>query len=432
MPKYHQPIDLAKHVHNTLKDSKRLSDYSMPSQALLQELFEYLYYASMQSEEGELIKVTVNFYNPRIEIKETDDEETLDHWRYTPFKRPIKFNVKNLVKLSKAADPWSSSLAVYYDELDELLIYGLIDQAVHNQSFINHEIDSRPEQAGYFQAEIQGIGIISVRSEYRLIGVLRQNSLVTYFPDVWKFGQISELLKDKAASFINSVKNYLDKYFSDEEIESYKDLIHNIWRDTISRLLIQIKKYHHGGAILITDNVDNLDIKYPIVYTRLRSSMLRFVKTSIAVKLTEEEISRSGKAIDKSLYDKMKIYEYRKREANNELKGAIRFVASQSCVDGLILFNNSLHTLGFGAVIDEIIPPRRVYLSNTSKFKITTLTSKDPKEFGTRHRSMMTYCSQNQNAIGIVVSQDGDIRVMSQFEDKLIMWDNVKTQKYIR
>jgi len=429
MPKYHHPSDLAKLVHNSLK--VKLNGF-LPNQELLQELFEYLYYASMQSEEGELIQVTITYYNPDDTVPDPEEEETFDHWKLTKFKEPIDLNVKNLVKLSKAADPWSTSLAVYYDKLNGFLIYGLIDQAVHNQSFINHEIDTRPEQAGYFQAAILGIGIISVTAEYRLIGVLRHNILVANFVDVWKYGQISLLLKEKAKSFVSNVEQFLSKNFPDEDIEDYEETIHNVWRDTISRILIQIKKYNHGGAILITKNDLGLDIKYSISYLRLRGAMLRFVKTNIAVKIYATSISSSKGSISKSLYEDMRTVEFKQREANNELKGAIRFIASQSCVDGSIVFNNELKTLGFGAVIDKVLPPKEVFLSNKSTFKHLGLITKNPKEFGTRHRSMMTYCSQHPGSIGIVISQDGEIRVMSQFEDKLIMWDNVKTQKYFR
>lgn len=431
MPKHDQPSDLAIHVYNTLKKQRKYQE-DLPDEAIVIELFECLFYASMQTEEGQLIQCTATFFNPNELERELCDDDTLDHWEFTAFNEPIRLTVKSLVKLSQAADPWSSSLAVYCDEQDNLMIYGLIDQAIHNQSFINHEIDTRPEPVGFFQIAIQGIGILSVTSGYRLLGILRQNTVVTHFLDVWKFGQISLLLKDKAKTFLDNIESFLSKNFDDQEISDYEDLIYNVWRDTLSRILIQIRKYHHGGAILITDFIDELDVKYPMVYKRLRSSMLRFVKTSIAFDIANAKISRSRVPISKSDFQQIRTFEFKKREANNELKGAIRYIAAQSCVDGLIIFNSNLHSFGFGAIINEVSPPPTIYLSNTSTFKIPDLLKKDPKEFGTRHRSMMTYCYNNPGSIGIVISQDGEIRVMAEFNNRLVMWENVKTQKYLR
>ncbi|MES2810543.1 MAG: hypothetical protein V4619_18050 [Bacteroidota bacterium] len=427
MPKYHQTSDLAKYVHVSLKDLKNIKGFAI--QDVLKELFDCLYFSSMQSEEGDLIQVTVTF----IDINIPSDDEKYDHWTYTPFADPIKLTIKNLVKISKAADPWSTSIAVYYDEDEGLQIYGLIDQAIHNQSFVNHENEAKPEQAGFFQASIQGIGIISVTSDYKLIAILKQNLLIRNFLDVWRLGQIAELIEEKAQSSIKNVKLFIGKNFPEEagetELDDYEYQVLQIWRNTISRILIQIRKYHHGGAILITNTTENLDIKYRIVYKRLRLAMLRYIKTTIILEIYNSRIGKAKDVIDKELYDNKLAFEFKRKEASNQLKGAIRFIASQSCVDGLIVVNNDFQTLGFGAVIEKVAPPMTVYQSLGARYNIATLIEKDPKDFGTRHRSMMTFCSQNPGSIGIVISQDNDIRVMSQFNERLIMWDNVRTQK---
>ena len=60
----------------------------------------------------------------------------------------------NLVKLSKAVDPWSSSLAVYFDQYNELIIWGMIDQAMHFQNFLNYEIEEGHEQPGSFKRRL--------------------------------------------------------------------------------------------------------------------------------------------------------------------------------------------------------------------------------------------------------------------------------------
>ena len=85
---------------------------------------------------------------------------------------------------------------------------------------------------------------------------------------------------------------------------------------------------------------------------------------------------------------------------------------------------------GFGGVIRSKKMPRKIYISATATATAKSLLPTDPKHFGTRHRSMIAYCWEHPGSLGIVVSQDGDIRVFSRIEDKLIMWENIKTQQY--
>jgi hypothetical protein len=101
MPKHDQPTDLAKYVIEYLK-GLRTFKRPIPSVGVLTELFDCLYYASMQTEEGELTQVAVCLYDPNLEEDEIDlDEEPIDHWQYIPFKEPIILTTKSLVKYQK-------------------------------------------------------------------------------------------------------------------------------------------------------------------------------------------------------------------------------------------------------------------------------------------------------------------------------------------
>ena len=111
MAKHFTPGDLATFVYAELQRSKIKEE--KPTEAILKELFNTLYYASLQTEEGQFIKVTVTLFDHRS--AESTEPGQYDQWNFFAFEPEIEFTIKNLVKLSKAADPWSSSLSVYYD-----------------------------------------------------------------------------------------------------------------------------------------------------------------------------------------------------------------------------------------------------------------------------------------------------------------------------
>jgi hypothetical protein len=43
-----------------------------------------------------------------------------------------------------------------------------------------------------------------------------------------------------------------------------------------------------------------------------------------------------------------------------------------------------------------------------------------------RHRSMIRYCASNEDSVGFVVSQDGDVRAITAVKNHVVVWENVR------
>src|ERR1035437_510122 len=129
------PEDLAHQVLMKITDAQ--ISYPVPSIEILNKLFKTLFYTSLKTEEDQYIRVTLTFIDPKNPDPSPPMRIVADRWQFVHFESTIPFTVPNLVKLSKAADVWSSSLAVYYNNKNELIIWGMIDQAVHYRSFLN-------------------------------------------------------------------------------------------------------------------------------------------------------------------------------------------------------------------------------------------------------------------------------------------------------
>jgi hypothetical protein len=430
------PFDLAKLVFGKLKGAK--ISYPQLSEDILNKLFESLFFTSLKTEEGQFIKLTITL----IDSENPDPSPPLrivaDRWNYIYFDKRIPCDVKNLIKLSKAADPWSSSLAIYYDNNNELYIWGMIDQAVHYQSFLNYEVDEGPEQPGLFQTSITGIGSLIVIFDYELIATLKQNILISNYIDVFRLGPVSNILSQNAKTIKAKIKSYLKKDFPDNDPDEWIDYTQHTVNETLSRILLRIQNYQHGGAILITNNIRvDLDIKYKITYDRLNESIVNLVKLAIEYfnysnDINDKYLENDKKMLPVDAYLKESVSEFEKEETSNELKGAIRFVSSLSCVDGLVVLSPNMKVKGFGAVIKLIEIPYYIYISKTSIIRDSKLFSISTNHFGTRHRSVFSYCWNHSDCLGFVVSQDGDIRAILRINDKLIIWENIKVQQFIR
>lgn len=428
-----RPNDLAVLVHNKLRLTK--SSSALPELGVLEDLFDCLFYSSMCKEESELIRVTVTFIDPANPDPAPPRHIVPERWSCVALDHYVMMTTKSLAKLSKAADPASSSLAVYYDEKGCIYIWGMIDQAMHYQDFLNYESDTGSEQPGLFQVSISDIGTLNVLFDYELLATLKHNILVKRYLDVLTIGPISKILRKNADFLKISVKDYIEQEHPLEDYADWENFLDSLWIQTLSRLLLKVQNYQHGGAILIADNSADLDVKYRIHYERLTQAMVSHAKAAIDNFVTEgkieEDLSTGKRSVNKALYLKETSSFYRKKGTGDEIKGAISFIASQTCVDGVVLFNRSMVSNGFGAVLRAKKMPRKIYVSSTATATPKSLEPHDPRHYGTRHRSMIAYCWNHPSSLGLVFSQDGDIRAFSKIEDKLIMWENIKTQQYM-
>lgn len=426
-----KPQDLAILIHNKLKAGRKLA--VLPGVETLEALFECLFYASMCKEESELIRVTVTLIDPGNPDPNPPKFRVPERWSCVPFQKPIPMNPRSLTKLSKAADPGSTSLAAFYDEKG-LYVWGMIDQAMHYENFLNYESETGSEQPGIFQVTIGDIGTLHVLFDYELLATLKQNVLVERYLDVMTIGPVSKMLRRNAGVLKAAVREYLQEMHPGEAFADWEDYLNSLWIQTLSRLLLKIQNYQHGGAVLITEEHADLDVKYRISYDRLSQAMIAHAKARIDNEVLEKQVDRelasARRKVSRSLYQRESSAFYRKNGTSAEISGAVSFVASQTCVDGVVLMGQNLTTGGFGTVLRAKGMPRKIFISSSATASAKSLSPADPRHYGTRHRSMIAYCWRHPGSLGLVISQDGEIRAFSKIEDKLIMWENIKTRQY--
>ncbi|PYF77058.1 putative sensor domain DACNV-containing protein [Pedobacter nutrimenti] len=432
MAKHFTPNDLAFFVSRELSRS-RIKE-KKPSEPILRELFNTLFYTSLQTEEGQFIKVTVTLLDHQSIDPLEEGMDRHDNWKFFPFEPAIEFSIKNLIKLSKAADPWSSSLSVYYDEHNKLFIYGMIDQTVHYQSFLNYEREEKPLHPGIIQTMINGIGILNVMLDYHPIATLNQHSLVKLYPNVFEHGPVSAFIQRKTAYSHQALEKKFNSSLSPNETEIFNDIIFEYVIQSICRILLKIKSYNHGGALLITGDFEaDLSTKYKLQYDRVESAIMNILTAVTNKDLLADEVAKMSKKkglMTTELYATCEDNKQAGIDSHNELIGAIRFVSSLSCVDGLVLLSPHLQIKGFGTVITEKKLPEHVWVSKSSRPSQKS-SRIDAAHFGTRHQSMFAYCLKHPDSLGFVVSQDGEIRAIQSVNGKVMMWENIKVYQFL-
>lgn len=418
-----------------------------PGRAVLTRLLEVVYFTSLKSEEARPVQVRLALVDPKNPDPDRPPGPNPDRWKIMKLAEPLPLTVSNLVKLSKAADPWSSCLAVYFDSSRDLFIWGLVDQVVHFNTYLVHEKSDAYAPPGLCQVIALGPADLSVYREHEFIARLAQDTLSKNLIDVFWSGPVSDCLDVGVSPYIRAVWKqvlqdedapYVKKWANElRRDRHWASSMADTWIGSICRILISIQRFRHGGALLITGSDADLSIKYRINYPRLRTSLTRLWSARMRRWMADEEIEPF---VDGGKGDWIPVGEYLDKEVagneeedlRDEVTGCVRFISSLSCVDGLILASPDLVIRGFGVEIRTRKDVPAIHLASTPRARARSLKRVDPNHYGTRHRSMMRYCFAHPGSLGFVVSQDGDIRAITRVGTKLVMWENLKVLDFIK
>lgn len=420
------PLDLAKQVEAALADKGQ----SIPLQAL-RTLFETMFFASLRTEEGSPIMFHVVYIDPERPDPHRPQRVTDDRWAVVPFSEHLPFTLPTLRKLATATDPRSSSIAVYHGPDEEVYIWGFVDQGNRYFDFITHDAHSGPDRPGVFQASILGVGKIAAYMGYALVADLDVNQLHGPAIDALGGGPVVDALRPGLDLFIRGVRNVVGEDIYKER-DHWELSLGFSWLTVLRRLLLRAQQYRHGGAILITPDETHaeLNIKHRLAYDRLRSALHRNGVTTMRSthardRIHNDYLDKRADSLPAHLYLTETIAGSERDDSQSEINGAIWFVSLLSRVDGLVLLTPHLEVGGFGVEITSKAPPARIAIATSPTATEGGRIDLDYNYFGTRHRSMMRYCAKHPGSVGFVISQDGDVRVMTLVGDTVVVWENV-------
>lgn len=425
------PKNLAESVRSEL----RKRHVVVPDEKIMADLFEAMYYSSLRTEESEPITFHVVYLDPDQPDPKPPRNPVRDRWSYVPFSAPIEFSVSSLVKIAKSSDLRTSSFVVWPDRDGTLFIWGLVDQQNRFHKFLNRSADIEPERPGLFQASVEGIGVIVVYMRYEKVAELRINELIRNSLDLFRESPVRDLLASGIEHHLQAVRDNIpdDLYLDHGEMD---ELHTQQWLSVLCRILLRVQNIKNGGALLITPEVNtaDLNIKYKIDYERLQTSLESNAVTKIKADFLEKHLLTPGdakeKEISSSQYFQLRRFEKDLRANKNEIDGVIWFIALLTRVDGLVVMDRNLAVRGYGVEITNSQEPANLFIAGDRMATPAKLRPASYNHFGTRHRSMMRYCFQNPGSIGFVVSQDGEVRVMTKVGDNLLIWDNIKLKYY--
>ncbi|MEW6273096.1 MAG: putative sensor domain DACNV-containing protein [Thermodesulfobacteriota bacterium] len=101
-------------------------------------------------------------------------------------------------------------------------------------------------------------------------------------------------------------------------------------------------------------------------------------------------------------------------------------IAGFAAIDGAVVLSKRFELLGFGAEIGGDLPAVR-WVARALDAEGTEKVRESVENVGTRHRSAYRLCNFVHDAVAIVVSQDGTVRVVKWHDGEVTYWDHVST-----
>ncbi|TYL88052.1 hypothetical protein FXB40_39195 [Bradyrhizobium rifense] len=384
--------------------------------------------ATLRREEGRFVKGSITFANPKKPHADPPPRRRADYPVFTKFEKPVDLTVQSLVKLACAIDQWSGSIAVYPSRRSKIVAWGVVDQLVQENKRINREVSGGFSNPGLLTVVMDGVGDISAYHGSLFLGGLKAQSLVTRESDALGSMLVAEYVAYAFEPFAKAIHRVVGGKSDEMEI---LDFLVRACEASIARLCIGLKQRGTGGAFLLTPTPMDalLAVKHAFEYPRLmNATILRVLDEESLRKVwsVQNEFIERDQSVPGDLVRLHSRAETDADDREDEVTGAVKLVASLAALDGLVLLSPTLAVRGFGVKIGAAPNVSTVYDGEGFSRRGTKARKIDLSKFGTRHGSMLRYCAQDRKALGVVVSQDGYVRLMMTVGNSLLFWDNLK------
>jgi hypothetical protein len=349
---------LAREVDRKLK----AFGYAKPNSSVIDLLFETAYLASLKTEEGRFVRSSITFADPQGPELDPPYTRRADYPLFSALIPRPRLSVETLVKLSRAVNQWSGSIAVFGTRESNVVAWGIIDQLVQQNVRLNREVVEGFDNPGVLTISVDGVGELSAYHGTVFLGGLRANKLLFRENDALRSSLVFNRIHPALASPAAGIANVLG---APEDASGIVYRLYNAWARTVARLCIGLRRLGSGGSLIITASpvFASLDIINKFQYTRLGDSMILQVLDDCYLrqmkdKLHEREYSQM---MPRDLYSDIYLAEADALDREREVTGAVKLVTSLAAADGAVLLTPSLKILGFGVKIGAGPNAHKVY-----------------------------------------------------------------------
>lgn len=403
----------------------------LPEKAVLDELLDVCYHASLMTEEGRPTIFRVAFIPSGAPVSPPRREPVgLEPIMRYSLSQPVPFTVGELRRLAPVADPRQVIIAVESvggGRRQRLQIHGLIDVGMALWEMARHERISgvaSPEALVVVSARPGELSIC--RGDHPVIR-LRGGQVVSPLRSVLYSGPVAQFFVNTTDELIAEAIQRSGLPTSSIRCEDDgRDFAH---LDFIEYVLLCAAELHHGGALLFVPEhtadddrrlLENVSLKYRLPSTRPRDALL----AAMAVRLERNDLEArllERSRVSREQLENLEALDWIQREYEDSARDAARFIASLTAVDGAVVLTDKLRIIGFGGEV-RVSAPGTDAIYHATNEDGTQATAAPFTGYGTRHRSAFRFVESMDPAVAFILSQDGGIKAATLVGKQVVMW----------
>jgi hypothetical protein len=398
----------------------------LPDSSVLESLLSTCYQASLMRDEGRPVTFRLLLREPSRLKTHDGPPEGLHR---IVFSEPRSFDEHELRRLSCAADFYRSLIGASLDQDKGLQIWGLVNsgsrwiQAVHGG---RKTCDFLPP---CLVVRVTGPGRIAVCKGSVTIVTLNSGRITCPTMDAavpsWLLPSFAPV-DNKLFELHRQARGVGGESWAMLDDNFIKIHMHQVYK----RIVSIMRSLHHGGTILLVPSERAtelasqnryIDIKYKFAEEEPRHRL-----GSLYLQLLNALAEEGGKRGIRNRPIGWSDYVESDSKAIECLDEAIfetaHLIADLTTTDGAVVMTKGLELLGFGAEIlgrsETIETVARVLGAGGEYSQIESTQC-----VGTRHRSAYRLCQELHDAVAIVVSQDGMVRIILWKDSLVSYWD---------
>ncbi|MFI5219704.1 MAG: putative sensor domain DACNV-containing protein [Bacteroidia bacterium] len=407
----------------------------LPSDKILLELLETVYHASFLTEESRKIGVRVLYAQYETIKKDFDEPHAEGKKTLIKFDRYRLFSKSEILRLAPATDLEKMLIGVMSDEEGNLKIWGLIDIGSNWWKYIHGQANSGLIPPNYLTVSSTTPGNLTISRSGHIILNLSGGKINRPLSDVFENGPIYEFFNESHNTFYNEVCAELkvkkfDKYDDHIPILNYIKFI--------TKLIFNIRNLHHGGTlIIIPDKItskdvrltDRINIKYISDFNEPWETLKKYIVSWRNYYNSYAALAHGRKLIGKKDFREVHQLELKMENIEEHIDDIAKLLASLSGIDGAVVITDRYRLLGFGGEV-IVHSPNLTHISVAEDIEGKKVYEIPIESYGTRHRSAFRFCSSYEDAIAIVISQDGGVRAVKRCGQKVVLWSDINEGHY--
>ncbi len=429
------PRELASFVLDQWKDPLFLEQLSLagidpsvevPERSVLEEVISTCYQASLLREEERPVLFRLIIRGPHYFLPDDGPPTGLHRLQ---FGKTRPFNEYELHRLAPAADFYRALIGISIDPEKGAQIWGLVHSGTRWMQPIRGGTKAVPPLPSSLVIYVRGPGCIAVGIGQEIIASLNGGQISCPSMDIFSASWLAEGFA--------SVRAEIEEMHQTARARSNKPWAQLdpkfgriVSQQVIRRIVSLIRSSHHGGMLVylptemgkdITALSRHISLKY---HFREEEPRERFLTLMVRIMNAFAELHGESENSEKMVG----WHEYinSRSEAIALLDEAIfdlaHFIAALSAVDGAVVMTMRQDLIGFGGVVSGDIEEEETII-HALDIEGSETRQELIEEVGTRHRAAYRLCREVHDALAVVISQDGNARLVKWHNGAVTYWD---------